>query len=654
MNKKAKYETEYIASNNSMMMKNNDKIRKIDRQLINKDYNSEEPTPKNTQSNYKQIDFAKNKKNKNYTKHDLYEGSVSENERELRSNNFLNLKQTLSPLKKDLHRSQSPHCDNEYLKLENQIKEMQNQINSMNTDFTINRCLTSKSFGLLTGKNTLEKTNLKYMNPFIENLNKNEKNLSPINIPKNDYEEENRHPENLYKENNNNLINNIITNNSNLNKDGKQGLETIQDSNRKNLNTISYVCPQNLNLNEGRMAVNSFKEGDMDYKTKIQKIEDKLGKMENDIGEMKGNFNKLYEAIFKLIDFANSKTLNTNNPSINPNGFNRNDNFYNQNDPSNYSQRNYVNYNQNIIDHNNSQRLNTQASKISANQVNLAQNQSPPQNNFVNSTNSVTNSNNDALNFILAECNKLKNQNLNRDYHNDNEYLNSNYNPNYNTNNMNNYNHDNHEVNYFESPRNYKNEILLNSNAMNLPYTENPSRKSLVNNNFKRNNNIMDGSFNNDEEVNQNNLTNNNLEESKIIIIFFFIILEFMKKLEEKFESMASNIELRMLNNFLKPSIQSLENNIKMNINELKTRIVTHTTPSYENLKNHDFDESKLQESSLLKSSSNRNGDGHMETKISEINKLGERLYEKLLEKVNRSFSSKELYNKIFYNLIFV
>ncbi len=88
-----------------------------------------------------------------------------------------------------------------------------------------------------------------------------------------------------------------------------------------------------------------------------------------------------------------------------------------------------------------------------------------------------------------------------------------------------------------------------------------------------------------------------------------------------------------MLNNFVKPSIQSMENNIKMNLIEMKTKIGNYHNHS-ENLKRNDFDESKLQESSLIKSSSNKNGEGQIDTKISEINKLGERLYEKLLEKV--------------------
>jgi len=548
---KPKYESEYISSNNSIIKKNNEKLRKVDIQLINKDYISEELTPKNTQSIYKQRDFAAKNKNKNKnTKLDFYEGSISENEKELRSNNFLYLKHTLSPMKKDFNRSQSPHCDNEYIKLENQIKEMQNQINSMNTDFTINRCFSSKSFGLFTAKNTLEKTNIynnNYMNPFIENLNKNEKNISaatnaaaPYKI--NYYEEVNKHSENLYKDKENtiNPLNHImITNNTNVNNDyKKQGMETtIQDSsNKKELNTISYVTPQNMNLNEvRRISVNNIAKeaaAELDYKTKIESIEGKLGKMENDISEMKGNFTKLYDAIFKLIDLANSKNTSNNiYPLNNPSSgvLNKNENFHNLNDPSNYGQRDHFNYNHNnnINDHNNSQRINTQASKISSNQLNHIQNAIPPQNNFVISTNSVTNSNNDALNLILAECNKLKNQN--RDYQNENNvnnnYLNSNYNPNYNThNNMNNYNYDNQDLNYFESPRNYRNEILLNSNVLNMPYTENPSKKSLAANNYKRNNKIIDGSFNHEEDYSSNNNTNNNqvnFEESKSI---FFLI----------------------------------------------------------------------------------------------------------------------------------
>jgi len=106
---------------------------------------------------------------------------------------------------------------------------------------------------------------------------------------------------------------------------------------------------------------------------------------------------------------------------------------------------------------------------------------------------------------------------------------------------------------------------------------------------------------------------------------------------------MANNVELKMLNNFLKPSLQSIENNLKMDINQINSKIsnlnlnnnqITSGNDFNKNLMSDRDNDSKLQESSFIKSSSNRYNDPNMDTKISEINKLGERLYEKLMEKV--------------------
>jgi hypothetical protein len=102
---------------------------------------------------------------------------------------------------------------------------------------------------------------------------------------------------------------------------------------------------------------------------------------------------------------------------------------------------------------------------------------------------------------------------------------------------------------------------------------------------------------------------------------------------------MATNIELKMLNNFLKPSLQSIENNLKMDINQINSKISNFNIKSANDFNKNVVmserdNDSKLHESSFIKSSSNRNNDPNMDTKISEINKLGERLYEKLMEKV--------------------
>ncbi len=562
----------------------------------NKNNYREDPTPKknkNTFSHLENFNFKSNKLNYNKSKKfdNHYEGSVSENEREFRSNNFLNLKNNFSPVKKELNRSQSPHCDKEYLKLENQIKEMQNQINSMNTDFTLNRCFTSKSFGIFnnTGNNNIfDKSNTKYLNPFIDHEKLNNLNNSIIDNNKNQTtdnsiynkklrEEENILNNNLNKlpiENNlNNLTNNKTINTNNTVANKNISLDLIQDSNKKELNTISYVTPQNIytnNINKNFDSdnisninlnkINKQTENvDIEYKYKMEVIEEKIGKMENDIFEIKGNFNKLYDSIIKLIDFANINYNPKNNinsfnsnfqPISNPQNINnRNENFYNQIDPSNYNNnlRNNQNYNTNIINQNknqnniinevnNSQRLNTQASKISANDVTPMQNYSNTNNHlgtnnnnkFITSTNSISNSNNEALNFILAECNKLKNHHINREYFSDNfsqeNNFNSNYgNFNYNNPNLNNYNnYDNQEVNYFESPRNLRNDVLLNSNSLiNQNYNDIPQRKNLVdtNNTLKRTNKIIDGSFQNENEY--NNYTGNNVdfENSNFILI---------------------------------------------------------------------------------------------------------------------------------------
>lgn len=509
---KKRTESENFPHKISHARKNNEKLRKPDKNIKNNDYHSEIPTPKSTLD--KQRDNLINKESYKYNKIDYHEGSISEHEREFRSNNFLNLKSTLTPLKKELNRSQSPHYDNDYMKLDKQIKEMQNQINSMNTDFTINRCLTSKSFGLLfNGKNTLEKTNSNYVNPFIENLNKNEIPDS-YQIAHSKKDEGNiKITENFLKDNiqNNNLVSTPII-------EKRPGPENNQNSNRKESNSISYIG-QNVNMNEQKLPKKiqiTENENENINKNKIQNIEEKLERMENDISEMKGNFNKLYESIIKLLDFAYSKN-NINNypnqfgaPNMN---FNKNENYYNQNDPSNIGTREYLNLNPNNLNNNNeannSQRLNTQNSKISSNQTNPIQN--PVQNNnFVHSTNSVANSNNDALNFILAECNKLKNLNHNnRDFQQD-TYYNNNFNS-----NLINPNYDSQEVNYFESPRNYRNEILMNSNSINLPYNDIPTRKNLINTNYRRNNKMIDNPFQNEED--SNNFTPNlNFENSNL------------------------------------------------------------------------------------------------------------------------------------------
>jgi len=115
-------------------------------------------------------------------------------------------------------------------------------------------------------------------------------------------------------------------------------------------------------------------------------------------------------------------------------------------------------------------------------------------------------------------------------------------------------------------------------------------------------------------------------------INFNINFLELMKKLEDKFEAMAFNLENKMLNNFIKPSQNTSENNMKFNINEMKK--FGNFNLYTDNINQHELDISKYPDSSLYKSSMNRQIDGCFDTKITEINKLGEKLYDKLMEKV--------------------
>lgn len=502
---------------------------------------------KEIKCNINHIHLNESRKNKTLEKQ-LFEGSVSENEYDYRSNNFKNIKNTFTPLKKEVKRSQTPpHMDLEYIKLENQLKEMENQIKNMNDDYKYGKCFTSKNFGLyqLEDNDDIANKNMIYTNLFIGNPNGN-KYLNEVQDQAKIKTEENKFVTNTQH------INNI-----NYSENRKRiELETInQNSNRKELNTISYIIPQNNNNSinpnlkltpDTSHPINMINSDDKNCysnndfnKEKIQGIEKRLEGMETDISEMKSNFNKLYDCILKLLDFAsNSSNVNIkgnyppfqNNLNNNSNCNNpiRNDIYYNSSEAINYQNKNmeYINVNNNQNDVNASQRLNTQGSKISNNPNLIAKNeQNATTNNMnmnLNMSNSVSNSNNDMLNFILAECNKLKNRNF-RDLTQDNIYNNYNHpnNNNYSSNyhNLNNYQYDAQDMNYYESPRNFRNEVMLNSNALNMPFAENPNvKKKSVNslNIQKKTKNKMnfEKSFNND--IDEEESLPANFESSKI------------------------------------------------------------------------------------------------------------------------------------------
>jgi hypothetical protein len=96
---------------------------------------------------------------------------------------------------------------------------------------------------------------------------------------------------------------------------------------------------------------------------------------------------------------------------------------------------------------------------------------------------------------------------------------------------------------------------------------------------------------------------------------------------------MANNIESQIYNNFLKPSISTIERTMKTNFEEVKSKL--RTLSAGNNINNIDTNrfsvDSNFDNELHFKSIGSR--ERKMDTKIDEINHLGERLYEKLLEK---------------------
>lgn len=474
------------------------------------------------------------KKNKDIHK----DGSVSENERDIRSNNFRKLNKNLSPQKREENHSQDPSYSNDYLKLESQIREVETHIKSMGTDYNLAKFHSNNytynhdeflnrtnpsiktvnttnnhnySYVLSRNKDVLneiptkfigENNNLnanKQINQHVLERNINHNTIHQVNeIRRNDFTLDN----NIHKRECNTINHTISHVNTNSNENFTP-IKKIED------NSKIYIDKQIQNqmntINSNNNKENLLKENynfNKIQEDKINHIELKVNNMEKDIGEIKDNFNKLYDSMLKLIDFATGKFSNSNNNILTTSHQIPHQKF---NDPSNLcTNRDYYN-NHNEI--NNSQRINTQNSE--KNNMNMNPNLQASQTMKSNNNITMNNSSNDVLNFILSECGKLKNQNFNNyNYNNPQE----NNNNNYNYNNFNQNDHHNNEVNYFESPRHYNKEDLY----INLPYTNNPNTSFNKFSEKKKQRNLNDRSLNNEEDEMQQF---SNFENSKKIIL---------------------------------------------------------------------------------------------------------------------------------------
>lgn len=106
---------------------------------------------------------------------------------------------------------------------------------------------------------------------------------------------------------------------------------------------------------------------------------------------------------------------------------------------------------------------------------------------------------------------------------------------------------------------------------------------------------------------------------------------------------MANNIESQLYKNFLKPSLSTIDRTIKNNLDEIKNKIQTLSYDDCESNisynKGYSLESlSRLESESVYTNYGKKMKDGYKEknldNKLEEINSLGGRLYEKLLEKV--------------------
>ena len=109
------------------------------------------------------------------------------------------------------------------------------------------------------------------------------------------------------------------------------------------------------------------------------------------------------------------------------------------------------------------------------------------------------------------------------------------------------------------------------------------------------------------------------------------------KKIEEKFDILANNIENQVFKDFLQPSIQQIEVRMKENMDEIKDKLnnLNNNTNIVSQSENTSFIDSYRMNRSL-RSSMNEGGKTstqRKEEKYDEINKIGEKLYNKLVEK---------------------
>jgi hypothetical protein len=168
----------------------------------------------------------------------------------------------------------------------------------------------------------------------------------------------------------------------------------------------------------------------------------------------------------------------------------------------------------------------------------------------------------------------------------------------------------------------FSEKIENNENNENINQTGNENNENEEQDNSQFNNTELSESKNN----NQNNITdnaNNKNEKSGIED-------KINKKIDEKLEYLCDNLKNQIYEKYLQPSINEIENSMKQNIEDIKKKV---DSMNYSNENNTNEVNGEEMISSINNYEASLEKKNNQRKKYEEINRLGERLYDKLMEK---------------------
>ena len=135
--------------------------------------------------------------------------------------------------------------------------------------------------------------------------------------------------------------------------------------------------------------------------------------------------------------------------------------------------------------------------------------------------------------------------------------------------------------------------------------------------------------------------SNNNINYNSISLDSDLNSLELRlnKKIDEKLNILANNIQSQINDNLLRPSIKSIEKTMKNNMEEIKDKLIqlnlnTNNNNNFNQSEGTSFvDSYRISKSLFTSQNDNKSSSVKRNEKFEEINKIGEKLYDKLVEK---------------------